>query len=110
VKEGNDSSGSIFLRMKSFDSQFFEAYPRLFSEFDRAITNLNEMILQNDQDIEKLREEMRDLDDRLMAGGDLMNGLNHELKHVRERKEYFKNVWNQQVLGSEKLSAKITDI
>jgi hypothetical protein len=71
---------------------------------------LNEIIVQKDQHIEKLKDQIRDLEDKITASGNLMTGLKRKMKHIHERKEHFKNVWNQQVLESEKLSAKITDI
>jgi hypothetical protein len=103
VKEFDEDYAMIYSKLKSFYNRLFFDYPRLLQSFHSEVESLKNVIKQKDQHIDILSKRIAEGEDRLMAADNLISGMRTRAEHLRERHNYFRDVWNQQLIESEQL-------
>ena len=110
VKEYSDEHATVFAKLKSFYNSLFDEYPRLCQDFTDEIDRLMRIIRQKDQHIEALAEQMEQVEDRANAAKNMIYGLQKKLDHVIERKKFFKNELEIEIMKNEHVRDQATDL
>ena len=108
VKEFSDEHAMVFAKLKQFYNSLLEEYPKLVRQFCQEISSLKEEVAKRDQQIEALQNQLVGNEDRCNAAGNLVFGLQKKLKHVTDRKKYYKSELRFQVTENERLTEEMT--
>lgn len=110
IKEYNNELATVFVRLKTFYDVLFDAYPRLFRDFDKKMEDMNNIVAQKDQHISELFANVSDLEERNAVSADMIHGLKTKLKHTSGRKKFYKERLNFAIMEKEQLVDEVTEL